>query len=140
MPTISNRTRPTTRDLRPASPGGGRDRAGRSEDVLQLVGVHRPGIGDAEVVPGALPTRHGNPAAPTTLPQSEPADLLGAASQDTAPLRCSATTDARPLPRWPAYRTMRLDQPGDEYTCTRRPSWTAAPPAHGPPVAQASRR
>ncbi len=110
------------------------DGFGAAADVLHLTEVDRPGLGDDEVLPSALAAgadrgdRHvasavpqplrlagggtGNHAPRTPVPDPQLAGWVDAIGGDATAEQFAVTTKAPVVPRWPTYRTMRLDQPG----------------------------
>ena len=140
MTALRNQPTTTTPECRHATLGAGRTRAivpdgfGAAQAVPDLTEVDRPGLGYDQVphsaqAAGADPgERHVASAVPqalrlaragtrtdgprTPVPHRQPAGWFDTSGRDATAQHFRVTPTTPVLPRWPTYRSLRLDQPG----------------------------
>jgi hypothetical protein len=103
MTALRNQPTTTTPECRHAALGAGRTRA-----------IVPDGFGAARAAPQALHLARagtGTDAPRTPVPHPQPAGWVDTSGRDATAQQFRVTPKTPVLPRWPTYRSMRLDQP-----------------------------
>jgi hypothetical protein len=120
MTALRNQPTTTTPECRHATLGARRTRAivpdgfGAAQAVPDLTEVDRPGLGYDQGAQALRLARAGTgtDAPRTPVPHPQPAGWVDTSGRDATAQQFRVTPKTPVLPRWPTYRSLRLDQPG----------------------------